>query len=71
MDGIETNNNGGKEMNKAQRNEKIEMVAANYRKLQNMTTCREVTYRINICIEQLVELTGFNKWEVMAIYEDK
>ena len=53
------------------RNEKIEEVAAQYRKLQNMMTCREVSYRISICIEQLVELTGFNKYEVMAIYADR
>ena len=51
------------------RDAKIEKVAAQYRKLQNMMTCRQVTYAIENCVRELADLTGFDKYQVTAIYK--
>ena len=51
------------------KNAKIEKVAAQYRKLQNMMTCRQVTYAIENCIRELAELTGFETYQVRSIYK--
>jgi hypothetical protein len=51
------------------KNAKIEKIAAQYRKLQDMMTCRQVSNAIDACIRELVILTGFDKYQVTAIYK--